>query len=386
MRILHTADWHLGKKLEGYSRLKEQKKFIDELIEIADEKKVDIAIIAGDIYDTSNPQAEAEKLYYESIKRLSNKGSRPVIVVAGNHDNPKRIVASEPLAKENGIISFGYPNEVKETGRYGNFLIKESYEGGILLSLDSSDVFINALPYPTEKSLSKIFSSVEELSYSDKVAKILNRTHSNVKKGIKSIIVSHLFTLGSEIGDGERELGGSQIFDLSTAPKSDYIALGHIHKMMKFDKYNAAYSGSIMEYRSSEARYRKKVLIKDLESGTLEEIEVKNQKPIVEYTAFGVEDAIKKSIDLMDKDEWIYLTIESDVPIKNNDLKKIKENKNIILVIPKINWQESNEIEIEEYTEENIIEAFKVYYKNSENKDIDQKTLDMFIELIGEDA
>ena len=109
MRILHTSDWHLGRNIEQISRIDEQVEFIDCLCTIADEEKIDLVLVAGDIYDTYNPSAAAEELFYDAIERLNQKGKRPVIVIAGNHDNPERLCASSPLAYKNGIILLGYP-------------------------------------------------------------------------------------------------------------------------------------------------------------------------------------------------------------------------------------------------------------------------------------
>ena len=94
MRILHTSDWHLGRSLEHISRIEEQRGFIDCLVKIADEEDVDLVLVAGDVYDTYNPSAAAEELFFEAMDRLSGKGGRAVIVIAGNHDNPERLCAA----------------------------------------------------------------------------------------------------------------------------------------------------------------------------------------------------------------------------------------------------------------------------------------------------
>src|SRR3712207_2275724 len=99
MRILHTSDWHLGKNLEGYSRIEEQAKFCKDLVELVEEKNIDLVLLAGDVYDTYNPPARAENLFYETIEKLADKGKRCVIVIAGNHDNPDRLEAINSLAR-----------------------------------------------------------------------------------------------------------------------------------------------------------------------------------------------------------------------------------------------------------------------------------------------
>ncbi|MET3292747.1 UNVERIFIED_CONTAM: exonuclease SbcD [Brevibacillus sp. OAP136] len=98
MRVLHTADWHFGRLLEGRDRRQEQEAFVTELCAIADERNVDVVLIAGDVYDSVNPPAWAEELFYEALERLSNNGKRGVVVIAGNHDQPERVRAAAPLA------------------------------------------------------------------------------------------------------------------------------------------------------------------------------------------------------------------------------------------------------------------------------------------------
>ncbi len=125
MRILHTSDWHLGKSLEQVNRIDEQREFIDWLCKTAEDQKVQLVLIAGDIYDTYNPSAAAEELFYNAINRLNDGGKRAVVVIAGNHDNPERLCAASPLAYKSGIILLGYPGS--DAGEYWT---KEGATGG----------------------------------------------------------------------------------------------------------------------------------------------------------------------------------------------------------------------------------------------------------------
>ena len=131
MRILHTSDWHLGKNLKHISRIDEQREFIDCLCKTVEEQKIDLVLVAGDIYDTYNPSDAAEELFYDAIDRLNDKGKRAVVVIAGNHDNPERLCAASPLAYKNGIILLAYPGSdvgVYKTGT-GNIKIADSGPG-----------------------------------------------------------------------------------------------------------------------------------------------------------------------------------------------------------------------------------------------------------------
>lgn len=112
MRILHTSDWHLGRSLDQVNRMDEQREFIEHLCRMVEERDIDLVLVAGDVYDTYNPSAAAEELFYEAIDRLNGDGKRAVVVIAGNHDNPERLCAASPLAYRNGIILLGYPGSI----------------------------------------------------------------------------------------------------------------------------------------------------------------------------------------------------------------------------------------------------------------------------------
>ncbi len=158
MKILHTADWHLGKRLNNYSRHEEQQIVLNEICEIANRENVDVVIIAGDLFDTFNPPNESTSLFYKTCKRLSNNGLRPIIAIAGNHDSPERIEAPNPLARECGIIFAGYPKSVIEPYELPNgFAVTCSTEGFIELQVLGYDYPLRILlaPYANEYRLAE---------------------------------------------------------------------------------------------------------------------------------------------------------------------------------------------------------------------------------------
>ena len=239
MRILHTADFHLGKNLEGFSRMDEQEEFLKDFIKIVKENNIDLVIIAGDIYDNSNPPARAEKMFYSTLKKLSENGERLILVIAGNHDNPERLVAAGPLAREHGIIMIGTPKTIIEKGDYGKHKILNSGEGFIEIEINNEKAVILTIPYPSEKRLNEVlYKDMDEdeeklKSYSDRIHKLFNDLKVNYREDTINLVVSHLFAMKSEEGGSERsiQLGGSYIVDGSCFPKeAQYIALGHVHK------------------------------------------------------------------------------------------------------------------------------------------------------------
>ncbi len=117
IKILHTADWHLGKRLQEFSRIEEQKLVLTEICEIADREEVDLVLLAGDIFDSFNPSHEAVELLYKTLRKLSKNGERPIIAISGNHDSNQFIEAPDPLARELGIFFYSSLQTVLPVGK-----------------------------------------------------------------------------------------------------------------------------------------------------------------------------------------------------------------------------------------------------------------------------
>lgn len=362
MRILHTSDWHLGKKLEGRSRLPEQKEFLKCLEQIIDDEKIDIILISGDIYDTYNPPAEAERIFYDSLKVLSRDGEVAIVIISGNHDSPQRLGSITTLAKDYGVIIFEDGFQIIPEGRYGLWDIRKSVKGGIFLERGDKKVYIYTLPFPSETTFNHTF---EKKSFHETVREVLEEGVSyNDEKGIPTIVMAHIYVAGSmNEGEGSLELGGAKAISIRDLPDVDYIALGHVHRAMEFKEKKAYYAGSPIEYRVTENKYNKSIYIADIESGKSEvkRVYLENYKPIKEYYASNVEEAIELSEKLKGKGEWIYLKIKLDTPLTSVQIRKIKENRDILEIIPEIELEEQERVL--SYSDENIEEAFVAFFK-----------------------
>ncbi len=162
IRILHTADWHFGKTLEGRERISEQKQFVEELGAICDEEKIDLVLVAGDVFQTVNPSAQAEELFYSALSLLASGGTRGVVVIAGNHDHPERIKAAQKVADQLGITLLGYPKDVVYPLQIGDGRIEwlDGGTGWLELSIPGCEehAVIAAVPYPSEARLNEVMS------------------------------------------------------------------------------------------------------------------------------------------------------------------------------------------------------------------------------------
>ncbi|WP_058952979.1 exonuclease SbcCD subunit D [Clostridium tyrobutyricum] len=397
MRILHTSDWHLGKNLEGYSRMDEQEAFLKDFIGIVEENHIDLIIVAGDIYDSYNPPARAEKMFYDTLKKLSSGGKRMTLIIAGNHDNPDRLVAAGPLAKEHGIIMIGTPKTIVSPGKYGDHTVVDSGNGYVEIEINGERAVILTLPYPSEKRLNEVLydemdTEIKKVqSYNDRIKSIFDNLSKNYRDDTINLVVSHLFTIGSQEGGSERnvQLGGSFIVDGSCFPeKAQYVALGHIHKPQIVPGTNGIvrYSGSPLQYNKKEINFKKKCFIVDVkpcEQCSVEEIEFKIYKPIEIWKCKSVEEAIKKCKINKDRNCFVYIEIMTDTYIGEEAIKLMKTNKkDIIEIVPKIVGENVDNIDIGSFSEKTFEEIFKEFYFKERKVEPQQEVVDTLLSIM----
>lgn len=400
MKFIHTSDWHLGKTLEGFSRLEEQEKFCEEFIEIVEKNNIDFVIIAGDIYDTYNPPAQAERLFFKTVNRLSDGGKRCIFIVAGNHDNPERLEASVPISFEQGIIVLGYPKSKVMQAQFKGYKILEAGEGYTKLLIGDEKVVALSVPYPSEKRLNDVFKNVEDenerqKTYSQKVGDIFRDLEKHYEDDSLNIAVSHLFVIGGENSDSERkiQLGGSLLVEKSDLPQSSqYTALGHLHKYQVSSRSkNAFYSGSPIQYSKTERNNAKCVLLVDIDCKAdssvepkIEKIYLRNYKPIEVFDCDNVDEATNICEKRKDDDIFAYFNIKTEDVIPQSTIKQMKKLiKNIVEIKPIIVNDDIDEVQ--KVKTKPIDEMFKDYYKQQNNVDVNEDVMDLFYKLINEE-
>lgn len=395
MKFIHTSDWHLGKSLEGNSRIEEQIKFCEDFIKVVNENNIDMVIIAGDIYDSENPPSYAEKLFYKTVSRLANNGKRCVLIISGNHDNSERLSAVTPLAHEQGIIILADPLSSTEISKYNGFEIVDVKEGCIKLKINDEKIVVITLPYPNEKRLNEvILQNSEEVqqTYSQKIGAIFTDLESNFEKDSINIAVSHIFVSGGESTDSERpiELGGGLVVEKNDLPtKAQYIALGHLHKQQKAShRVNAYYAGSPIQYSKNERSYTKGAYIVDIKAGkkpNIEEIYFENYKPIEVFKSSSIEDALKICEENKDRDIWSYFEIKTNETISPSSIKKMKETLKDIIEIKPIITSQYEEGHVDN-KEKSMGAMFKEFYEFSRNLEPKGELMDLFLDIINEEG
>lgn len=380
MKILHTADWHLGKRLDIYSRLPEQKLVLDEICTVAEAENVDVVLIAGDLFDTFNPSAEAEDLLYSSLVKLSGNGNRAVVAISGNHDAPDRIDAPNAMAKANGVFLIGSPDRKMSvfTNEKGIEILRTDI-GFMELKLPNSTYPLRLIltPYANELRM-KTYLGDGEGSLND----LLTEKWKNLankycdEKGV-NILMAHLFFMkkGSELeneDEGERSIlhvGGAQpIYSENIPPQMQYVALGHLHRHHAIDKLPCpvVYSSSPLCYSFAEAGQTKKVVIIDAEPGSpvsIKDIELNSGMPLLRKEFKSSTDAVEW-LQLNPK-AYVELTIETESYLDGQTRKILADAHDYIVdVIPK-KIEKGTEDESDQYVDpkQDVEALFKEFFR-----------------------
>ena len=345
MKLLHTADWHLGTHLGPYSRINEQRLFLANLCRIVDEQDVDMVLIAGDVFDTTNPSAAAEGLFYSGLTDLATRRSRKisVVVVAGNHDSPERLLAPIPMASELGILVFATPHCQPPARDYGDFAVCSPAPACAEITFKASGekVVLAALPFVSEKRLGEVIfdetatksEAAMQKDYSAKIGSLYARCADYFQQDAISIAAGHFHIAGGESSRGaERDilLGGSFAVHPQDMPDAQYIAMGHLHRPQKVKcgangGNTAYYAGSPLPYSLGEQGYPKAVYIADLAAGqpaVVEKVLLDCPKPIELWEVKTAADALIRCAE--PSNTYKYIRITDEATLNPHDIKEMR--------------------------------------------------------------
>ena len=382
MRILHTSDWHIGKRLMNRERLDEQTEVLDEIIEICERESVELVLIAGDIFDTYTPSADAEELFYKKVKRLAG-ADRSVLIISGNHDDGVRLSAASPLAEEQGIYIVGNarnPLRLIQTERKTRPVA--SGKGYAVFENEGKErVYVSTLPYPNE---ARFKEEKSELSYIEQMQKWIAEGESGNEEKLPSIFMAHIFVAGGMVSEGEREidLGGARAVPVEVLPKSDYIALGHLHKRQRMGKDNCYYSGSPLQYAFDE-RADKGVKIFDLTKEgvcNLLDVPLAKGKKLVRLESNGVE----RALELLQQypEDLVELRLHLSAPLTSADSTALAANGNLVSLLPEVRSEESLQFESRKgLSAEGLFDA---YYRSVYGAEPKVEVKELFLQTVAE--
>ncbi len=273
MKLLHTADWHIGQNFFGYDRKEEHTIFFDWLKEQVKEYQVDVLLVSGDIFDSPNPSAESQKLYYQFLRQVSIANTHlQIIIVAGNHDSAGRLEAPSPLLEEMNVSIKGIVKRTPEGEIDYNNLLIPLKKDRITEAWCIAVPYLRQGDYPLSESYSKGVAAMYTALY-EELSKIKAPEHP-------VIVMGHLQATGSELSDNDRSertiIGGLECVSPEVFDKQDivYTALGHLHKAQQVSgRENVRYAGSPLPMSFAEKNYKQGVNLLNLNDGKVENIE-----------------------------------------------------------------------------------------------------------------
>ena len=382
MKILHTSDWHIGKRLINRERLDEQSEVLDEITEICENEGVELVVIAGDIFDTYTPSAEAERLFYGKVKKIAGE-NRAVVIISGNHDDGVRLAAAAPLSEEQGIYIVGNERRLLAHGDTVRPVRPiESGKGYATFASERGErVFLSFLPYPSE---ARFKEEKSELPYVEQMQKWIEEGERGNTENLPSVFVAHLFVAGGAVSESEREidLGGARAVPLETLPKSDYIALGHLHKKQHMGKGHCYYSGSPLQYAFDE-RADKSVKVFDLTAAGVEnlhDVPLTKGKRLVRLEADGVERALALLREY--PDDLVEMKLLLTAPLVSSDSQALAANKNLVSLIAEVRTEERLAFESRKGLSGESL--FDLFYKTNYGTEPKEELKTLFLQTLTE--
>ena len=372
MKIIHTGDWHIGKIVNEFSMIDDQRYILNELIKLINFEKPDVLIIAGDIYDRSIPPVEAVDLLNEVFSKILIDNKVKIVAISGNHDSGER-------------VSFGSKILEKE-GLYIQGIIEDEIKS---ITIDDEEGSVNfyMIPYVDPAILRRKFNNPEIRNHNDAMKELINRIKPILNEGERNIVVTHgyvtykrkdamdkdvenLYELAElEVSDSERPLsiGGTDLIDSDNFDCFDYVALGHLHGRQKVGREEIRYSGSLMKYSFSEINHKKGVVIIEIDGNKninirQEELSPKRNMRIIKGP---LDELIKAGLeDCSNREDYIQaiLTDEGEIIDPIGKLRSAYPNIMILKREEKKNIGTSLTAASKGYKSKSELELFEEYY------------------------
>lgn len=377
MKLLHLGDLHIGKSVNDYSMIEDQRYILQEVLAIADEREVDGILIAGDVYDKSVPSEEAVRLFDCFLCQLAERKIK-AFIISGNHDSDERLHFGSTLFASNDIYI---------SSKYEGKLYRQRMEDG------HGAVNIYLLPFVKASQVKHFFPEKEIDSYDRAVRTVIE--NEDIDHRERNILVAHQFVAGKS---GEVELGGSEnaaVQNVGTVEKIgadcfdvfDYVALGHIHSPQRVAGDRVRYSGSPLKYSLSEINNEKSVPLITLGGKGGVEVELVPLKPLRDMRHLkGKMEQILDREHIVSPEDYIYVTLTDESPIPDAMAVIRQYYPNAM----KIDYENSHTREVENLDvtraarEKSFREMISDFYQMMYGQDISQEEMEIMMEVAGE--
>lgn len=355
MKLMHLSDLHLGKRVNGFSMIADQRHVLEQILALAGEEKPEAALLCGDIYDKTVPSAEAVELFDEFLSRLAEHC--PVYIISGNHDSAERLAFGGRLMEKAGVyLSPVYDGTVATVSQKDEF----------------GTVCFHLLPFLKPAQVRRFYPEETIESYTDAVRAALSGI--DLADGNRHVLLAHQFVTGSERCESEElSIGGSDNVDAEVFAGFDYVALGHLHGAQRAGGEHIRYCGTMLKYSFSEAKHCKSVLFAQLgEKGSLT-VSTRELSPLRDLKEIRgtYEELMSRSYyygtDLPESYLHITLTDQEDVP------EALGRLRTVYPYIMKLSYDNErtrmrqNPLQAEAMPESSPLELFGLLYEKQNN-------------------
>lgn len=372
MKFIHISDLHLGKRVNEFSMLEDQKYILKQILEICRERQTDAVLLAGDLYDKQVPSAEAVQVLDDFLTRLADLGIL-VFAVSGNHDSPERIAFGSKLMQKRGVylsqVYDGSVQKITQTDAYGEL-----------------DIYL--MPFIKPAAVRHALGRDDLDSYQDAVSAAVGQLQVDTAR--RNILVAHQFVTGASRCESENILvGGLDNVEASVFDAFDYAALGHIHSPQHVSRETVRYCGTPLKYSFSEANQQKSVtLVEFRKKGDIEltEILLRPLRDMRLLRGTYMELTARSSYEGTNTEDYVQITLtdEEDIPDGMQKLRVIYPNL-IRLEYDNKRTRTNRTIEMQEEPEKKSgQELFEDFYELQNNQKMSAKQREFVKELFEE--
>lgn len=401
MKIIHTSDWHIGKVVNEISMLEDQIHILDEIIDILNEEKPHVLVIAGDLYDRSVPPASAVEVLDGFLNKIVLELKIPIISIAGNHDSPERLAFASGMLKKQKFHMQG--------------VLKDEIEK-VTLRDEYGEVDFYLVPYADPAIVRHVYKDENIKSHDDAMKKIIEIIEEKMDKNKRNVLVTHGYVTfmgessdenmalreaaideegrkvraGLEVSESERPLsiGGTDLISGKHFSSFNYVALGHLHGAQKVGSDRIRYAGSLLKYSFSEESQKKSVTIVDLNKDGEVNVVLKSLNPVRDMrTIKGDLDYLTSPefYEKLNKEDYIYALITDDGEVLDPMLKLRAVYPNVM----GLRRESSRSLEEENLVRGNHktktkLELFEEFYENITLKTFDEERKEVISEVLEE--
>lgn len=374
MKIFHTADWHLGKLVNGVYMTEDQRYIFESFYQYIEKEKPDVIIVAGDLYDRSLPPSDAVTLLNDIFEKIILEYKVPVLAIAGNHDSPYRLDFGSKIMQENGLHIVGE--------------LKYPFTS-VTLEDEFGEVEFHFIPYAEPGQVKYALNNEDVISHDSAMRVIVDTIKNEWNTKARHIAIGHAFVTvgGSEeenTSDSERPLsiGGAEYVNHSYFEAFEYTALGHLHQAHFVGNEHIRYAGSPLKYSISEKNHKKGFYIIELDASGVKSTEKILLEPIRDIRS--VEGTIDEILQMDKSNDYIYVQLTDDTPVLQ-PMEKIRTVfPNVMNIERKIKIIDKQISETKNRHEMDELSLFRAFYKVMKGEEVEAEKEQIFINALEE--